>query len=57
VSLAGEIAGALALAVLDVGADMVVTDNDGAMIVAREHERVRLILEVRPEPEPDDTRR
>lgn len=50
-SLAGEIAGALALAVLDVGADVVATDNDGAMIVAREHERVRLILEVRPEPD------
>jgi len=47
-SLVGEIAGALALAVRRVGAEIVRTEPDGTMIVARDGCTVALTLEVRP---------
>jgi hypothetical protein len=47
-SLAGELAGALALAVLDVGANVIATGEDGTMLVARDGRHVHLTIEIRP---------
>lgn len=47
-SLAGELAGAIALAVLDVGADVVATTADGTMVVARDGRQVHLTIDIRP---------
>ena len=55
-SLEGDLAAALALAVLDVGANVIDSDERG-MVVARGPDRVRLVVEVRPEPERERVRR
>jgi len=47
-SLAGDLAGALALAVVDVGAAVVATREDGSMLVARDGRHVHLTIEIRP---------